>query len=107
MNTVTETNITEISFEDIKNSYRGQTGCACGCGGDYKYPTNAEDLAEVQKHLKYVNRAIKKGEAEFFGCGVEVMRPSGTSVTRIYFVDGIRIEQYMSGRIGRQVKVSA
>ena len=107
MNTLTETTITEISFEDIKSSYRGNLGCACGCNGNYFYPQTEEKIAEVKKHLKYVNRAITKGQAEFFGCGVEVVRPSGTLVTRIYFVDGININQYVSGRIARQVKVSA
>jgi hypothetical protein len=100
--------ITEISFEDVKQSYRGNLGCACGCNGDYFYPSNEEQIAEVKKHLNYVNRAIKNGsKIAFFGSGVEVIRPSETSVTRIYFNDGIDIAQMVSGRISRQVKVSA
>jgi len=103
----TQSDITEISFEDVKNSYRGNLGCACGCNGDYFYSENEEQIAEVKKHLKYINRAIKNGSRiEFFGSGVEVIRPSETSVTRIYFNDGIDIMQMVSGRISRQVKVS-
>jgi len=103
----TQSDITEISFEDIKQSYRGNLGCACGCNGNYFYPENEEQIAEVKKHLNYINRAIKNGsKIEFFGSGVEVIRPSETSVTRIYFNDGIDIMQMVSGRISRQVKVS-
>ena len=102
------TDITEISFEDIKQSYRGNLGCACGCNGDYFYPSNEEQIAEVKKHLNYINRAIKNGsKIEFFGSGVEVIRPSETSVTRLYFKEGIDIAQMVSGRISRQVKVSS
>ena len=102
----TQSDITEISFEDIKQSYRGNLGCACGCNGDYFYPTNEDQVEEVKKHLKYINRAIAKGRFEFFGSGIEVLRPSLTSVTRIYFKDGIDIMQMVSGRISRQVRVS-
>ena len=105
--TFTETDVTEITLEDVKNSYRGNLGCACGCNGNYFYSENAEQLDEVKKHLKYINRAIAKGDAEFFGSGIEVIRPSGTSVTRIYFDSGISFNQYVSGRIVRQVKVVA
>lgn len=103
------TDVTAIDFADVEKTYRGKTGCACGCGGDYTDIFNEEDSANVIKHFKYINAGIKKGNAglEFFGNGVEVSNPSYTSVTRIYFVSGVSYTQYMSGRIERRVEVIA
>lgn len=103
----TATDVTEIALEDIKQTYRGDVGCACGCGGDYMYPANEEDAPNIFKHLKYINRGIKSENKglEFFGSGVEVSNPSYTKVTRIYFKDGIDYTQYASGRIERRVSI--
>jgi hypothetical protein len=105
--THTATNVTAIDFNDIAKTYRGKTGCACGCGGDYLYIEHAENAENIAKHFKAINSAIKNEKAtlEFFGCGVEVSSPSYTTVTRIYFVDGIDYTQYASGRIERRVTV--
>lgn len=107
--TYTATDVKEIAFEDIAKTYRGDVGCACGCGGDYMDPANDEDAANILKHFKYINRGIKTNNdgLEFFGCGVEVSNPSYTQVTRIYFKDGINYEQYSNGRIERRVTVEA
>jgi hypothetical protein len=76
-----------IKFEEVEQTYNGDTGCACGCGGDY---TKANDnVTLTKKRLTIINKAIIEGRAEFFGNGVEVANESYTRVTRIYFVDGV------------------
>jgi hypothetical protein len=107
--TYTATNVTTIDFADIKSTYNGKTGCACGCGGNY-FETEFAENAEVNtKHYKSIISAIKNNKAtlEFFGCGVEVANPSYTKVTRIYFKDGVEYYQLYSGRIERRVTEKA
>ena len=96
-----------INPADIDHTYRGKTGCACGCGGDYFEVTNAEHSTEVTKHTKHIFGAIKNRKAgvEFFGCGVELPSPSYTSVTRIYFKDNVEYYTLPGGRIERRVKI--
>jgi hypothetical protein len=77
-----------IKLEEVARTYNGETGCACGCGGEYT--NDGEKSATVTKRLNYVNKGIVEGRAEFFGNGVEVANASYTRCTRIYFVDGIR-----------------
>lgn len=101
MKTITSENVETISALDIEKTYRGKTGCACGCGGDYIYFGDTDSVTKILKHYNYIVRGIKQGKALFFGNGVEVENPSGTSVTRIYFSKGISYEQYASGRIER------
>lgn len=107
MNTWTKENVENILAIDIDRTYRGATGCACGCGGNYYDATDEKNAAEVARRIKYVLRGIKNGKAEFFGNGVEVANPSYTRVTRIYFKDGVDYDVYASGRIERSVKVGA
>ena len=76
-----------IKLEEVARTYNGETGCACGCGGEYT--NDGEKSAIVTKRLNYVNKGIAEGRAEFFGNGVEVANASYTRCTRIYFVDGI------------------
>lgn len=80
--------VEKVTLEDIERTYRGKTGCACGCGGEYYDIDNSEHLAEITKHLKYVNSKI--AEAGFFGNGVELNNPAYTKVTRLYFKEGVR-----------------
>lgn len=76
-----------IKLEEVARTYSGETGCACGCGGEY---TNEGEIsATVTKRLNKVNKGIVEGRAEFFGNGVEVANASYTRCVRIYFVDGI------------------
>ena len=77
-----------IKLEEISRTYSGQTGCACGCGGDYT-DTGDTTSAAVTKRLNKINKGILEGRAEFFGNGVEVANESYTRCVRIYFVDGI------------------
>jgi hypothetical protein len=76
-----------IKLEEVERTYNGETGCACGCGGDYTEAN--ENVSLTKKRLSIVNKAIIEGRAEFFGSGVEVTNKDYTRVTRIYFVDGI------------------
>jgi hypothetical protein len=106
--TYTSTDVATIDFTDIEKTYRGKTGCACGCGGNYLYTKYEENVENNTKHYKSIISAIKnkKVTLEFFGCGVEVANPSYTTVTRLYFKDGI--EYYNSSKgIERRVEVKA
>ena len=76
-----------IKLEEVARTYSGETGCACGCGGDYT--DENEVSATVTKRLNKINKGILEGRAEFFGNGVEVANASYTRCVRIYFVDGI------------------
>ena len=108
MSTIYEaTTVEAIDPSDIDRTYRGKTGCACGCGGDYFDVINAEHSAEVAKHTKHIVSGIKNNKKglEFFGCGVELASPSYTTVTRIYFKDGVEYFQLAWGRIERRVKI--
>ena len=77
--------IKEITVEHIEKSYRGKSGCACGCGGDYLYTDVAANEKEIAKHIKYINKNLMK--ATYFGSGVELYAPNGNTVTRLYFKD--------------------
>ena len=75
-----------IKLEEVARTYSGETGCACGCGGEY---TNEGEIsATVTKRLNKINKGILEGRAEFFGSGVEVANESGTRCVRVYFVGG-------------------
>ena len=83
------TRVQQIAITDIDRTYRGDVGCACGCGGDYFDVTNNEHLAEINKHLNYINQRLQR--ALPFGCGVEVTNPADTKATRIYLKEGVVI----------------
>lgn len=85
MSKLNVTRIEKITIDDIEQTYRGKVGCACGCGGNY-YETKEQQLDEINKHIKYVNKNLRN--AIFFGSGVEVSNPAYTQVTRLYFNDG-------------------
>ncbi len=101
MRTYNDTTVTEIAMSDIDRTYRGDTGCACGCGGNYYDIDDAQNQDEVNRRVKYVLRGIRDGKAEFFGNGVEVANPSYTRVTRLYFKDGIDYNRLASGNLKR------
>ena len=101
MRTNTKTVVTEVSLVDVEKTYRGDTGCACGCGGEYYDINDAQNEAEVNRRIKYVLRGIREGKAEFFGNGVEVANPSYTKVTRLYFKDGIDYDINRDGTFER------
>jgi hypothetical protein len=77
--------INKITMEQIEMSYRGKSGCACGCGGDYLYIEVAANEKEIAKHINYINNNLM--DANFFGTGVEVYAPNGNTVTRLYFTE--------------------
>ena len=86
----TSTIVTKISIEDIKNTYNGEQGCACGCGGDYMYPENPEQFPQAFKHLRRINARLTSNalDVEF---GMTYASLEGvTRATRVYFKDGIR-----------------
>lgn len=91
------TRLEKITIEDVERTYRGDLGCACGCGGDYFDTDNEGHKAEIEKHIKYVNSRIK--EMESFGNGVEVTNPSYTKATRLYFKEGVRVYKTMFNTI--------
>lgn len=91
------TRVDKITIEDVERTYRGDLGCACGCGGDYFETNNEEHKAEIEKHIKYVNSRIK--EMGSFGNGVEVTNPSYTKATRLYFKEGVRVYKTMFNSI--------
>lgn len=97
-----ETSTSTILFEDVKQTYRGKTGCACGCNGKYFYADNEKHQLEVVKHYKHIIRAVADGTAEFFGNGIEIANTAYTRVTRIYFNDGIYYDQNPNGNIVRK-----
>lgn len=99
-----EAPVSTILFDDVKQTYRGKTGCACGCNGDYFYPANESHAADVQKHFKHILRAIKAGTAEFFGNGIEIANGAYTRVTRIYFNEGVYYYTDSKGNITREAK---
>ena len=101
MRTNTKTAVTEVALVDVEKTYRGDTGCACGCGGEYYDIDDAQNEAEVNRRIKYVLRGIREGKAEFFGNGVEVANPSYTKVTRLYFKDGIDYDINRDGTFER------
>lgn len=94
-------------INDIRKTYRGDLGCACGCGGNYYDADDVSNAQEVSRRIKYVLRGIAQGKAEFFDNGVEVANPSYTRVTRLYFKDGIYYNTNRAGQIVREVKVGA
>ena len=101
-----KTTVSTILLSDVKQTYRGKTGCACGCGGNYFYLDKEEHQSEVLKHFNHILRAIEKGTAEFFGNGVEVANEAYTRVTRVYFKDGIYYKNNFLG-MTRQEKADA
>lgn len=101
MRTYTKSTVSELLVSDFDRTYRGDTGCACGCGGNYYDIDDAQNQDEVNRRVKYVLRGIRDGKAEFFGNGVEVANPSYTRVTRIYFKDGIDYDMNRNGSIER------
>jgi len=101
MRTNTKTAVTEVALVDVEKTYRGDTGCACGCGGEYYDIDDTQNEAEVNRRIKYVLRGIREGKAEFFGNGVEVANPSYTKVTRLYFKDGIDYDINRDGTFER------
>ena len=101
MRTYTETIVTELLATDFDKTYRGDVGCACGCGGNYYDIDDATQAAEVNRRVKYVLRGVANGEAQFFSSGVEVYNPSETKVTRLYFVDGVSYSKKSDGTFER------
>jgi len=83
---------TEIKLDQIDKTYRGRTGCACGCGGEY-YDLNGQNIdaeqvsKEIKKHIKHINKNSERAEMYILMDNqvcIELENPSGTSVTRIY-----------------------
>lgn len=46
----------KISFDQIKKTYNGRVGCACGCNGDYTLPSHISiDAANAETGWKAYN----------------------------------------------------
>jgi hypothetical protein len=45
---------TEIKLDQIDKTYRGRTGCACGCGGEY-YDLNEQNI-DAEQVVKHINK---------------------------------------------------
>lgn len=41
-----------IKFEDVKETYNGKPGCACGCNGRYTLPSHA-DVDQLNQECGY------------------------------------------------------
>lgn len=86
----TSTIVKTIAIEDIKNTYNGEQGCACGCGGDYMYPENEEQFPTAFKHLRKINARLKSNPDDVENGGNYFSLEGTTRATRVYFKDGIR-----------------
>lgn len=82
------TRLKEIDLADIERTYRGDVGCACGCGGDYYTAGEEAHAKEVAKHVKYVNARVENAEVNGTYAGAE--NPAYTKATRLYFIEGVR-----------------
>ena len=72
----------ELNMKYVTRTYRGKTGCACGCGGSY---ADAE-TATASKRLAFVNKNLEIAKGDYWtdeNC-YEVENEDGTRVTRIY-----------------------
>jgi len=74
-----------LKIEDVSNTYRGKSGCACGCGGSY-----AEAGSKAAKmRLDFINKNLgnPKMVIDIFSDGetcYEFENEEGTRVTRVY-----------------------
>jgi len=75
-----------IKMQDVNETYRGKTGCACGCGGDYA--TTEENANSVKRRVNFINKNIGSPslivdtyEDETI---YELENASGSRVTRVY-----------------------
>jgi hypothetical protein len=101
--TSSTTIVTKISIEDIKTTYNGEQGCACGCGGDYFTPE--ENLTIATKRLAKINARLKSNPFDIED-GFSYFSLEGTTrSTRVYFKEGIRYDIMASGRITRTEKI--
>jgi hypothetical protein len=76
---------TQQMLENATDTYNGETGCACGCGGTYA----STDSVAGQKRIKKIMNAAPAQLASFdFGGGegcIELENKTGTRVTRVYY----------------------
>ena len=74
-----------LKMEDVTRTYRGKSGCACGCGGSYADAgTRAAKL-----RLDFINKNLDKPSMiiDVFSDGetcYEFENEDGTRVTRVY-----------------------
>jgi hypothetical protein len=76
---------TQQMLENATDTYNGETGCACGCGGTY---ASTDSLAGQKRIKKIMNADPAKLAAFDFGGGegcIELENKTGTRVTRVYY----------------------
>ena len=42
----------KIAFENVRKSYNGKSGCACGCNGNYTIPSHVS-IVDANKEVGY------------------------------------------------------
>ena len=76
--------MSEFKFANVTRTYNGDTGCACGCGGDY---TEAGDTStKVLKRMNFIQKNIGKAQVDVWTDEMcySVENAAGTRVTRVY-----------------------
>lgn len=86
----------QIQMEDVRTTYNGLTGCACGCGGEYFAPQqNTDGNYEIinprgaKMRVNKINKALAAGDPDVtvkdFGDEAMFAIPTGEDrVTRVY-----------------------
>ena len=75
MNTYWKEITVPINMADVVTTYNGQTGCACGCGGDYAKADSNAAKARVNKINKRLDESIMltyTGAGNLLECCIEV-----------------------------------
>jgi hypothetical protein len=76
---------TQQMLENATDTYNGETGCACGCGGTY---ASTDSVAGQKRIKKIMNADPAQLVSCDFGGGegcVEIENKTGTRVTRVYY----------------------
>lgn len=86
----------QIQMKDVRTTYNGLNGCACGCGGEYFDAAYHEDTSwrtvnprGAKMRVNKINKALAAGDPDVtvidFGDEVMFEIPTGEDrVTRVY-----------------------
>lgn len=78
--------IKSITVDQVITTYRGKTGCACGCGGEYVTPE--ENARAVNNRVSFINENINDSRLVVDTYKDEIIYElenlEGTRVTRVY-----------------------
>jgi hypothetical protein len=103
-----EASISTISPEFVSDTYNGEDGCACGCGGDY-----ATEGAAFTRRLNTINKAIEDGtltlvQINHDGTVIYEHQTGADRVTRVYVdSDATRVAATKAANAARRAAVSA